>query len=267
MSERLDIWLVHHQWSTTRTKAVRLIKNGAITVNGQLIQRPSYSVKETDQVTLQSEPDDYHYVSRGALKLVGALSAFIPQGLQSPADHVCLDIGASTGGFTQVLLENGAHTVLALDVGHNQLAESLRTDPRVIDLSGCNIRDTHLTTLPAVPTYFVSDVSFISLTYVIPVIAQLLREEAEHHHIDLIPEIILLIKPQFEVGKGHLGKNGIVVDDTLRQEAIDKVTTCAQHNGFQVYGCQPSSVTGTHGNHEYLLWLRPSATLKDQCAQ
>lgn len=254
---RLDRALVARDVVGSRTRAQRLIAQGDITVNGATVRKASYHVLPSDRLEVASGVTQY--VSRGAHKLIGAFHAFSPHGLPSPAGRVCLDIGASTGGFTQVLLRTGAQQVMALDVGHGQLASYLVADPRVINMEGVNIRDVTADLLPAVPTYIVSDVSFISLTYVIPVIARICAHQEDHAsaRVAHIPvEIILLIKPQFEVGKGRLGKNGIVTDPHLRLTAQKKVIDCAEKCGLKVCGCVDSPIEGEHGNREYLLWLR-----------
>ena len=241
--ERLDVALVSRSLSTSRSKAAALIKAGKVSVDGRPCLKPSTPVPADARIDVAA---DDGYVSRGAYKLVGALGHFGPLGLPSPAGLRCLDIGASTGGFTQVLLRAGVTQVIALDVGHDQLDSLVADDPRVIEMSGVNIRDVTAGDLPWRPQMIVSDVSFISLTYVIPIIAAIAAPGAQ---------IVLLVKPQFEVGKGHLGKGGIVEDDGLRQEALSKVTDCAREHGLTVRGHTVSPIEGTHGNVEYLLWL------------
>lgn len=260
---RLDVALVDRGLVGSRTRAQRLIRAGDVLVNGHPVDRPSLRVGQGDDLRTTA---DLHYVSRGALKLVGALKSFTPWGLASPEGRDCLDIGASTGGFTQVLLENGARRVIALDVGHGQLDPVLARDLRVTNMEGRNIRDVTAADLPFVPDYIVSDVSFISLTYVLPVIARILGVRPVSG--DDGPtgdvrrrrptEILLLIKPQFEQGsRSALGKDGILTDEARRQAARDGVVSCARGLGFAVKGCVDSPITGEHGNREYLLWLRP----------
>lgn len=156
-----------------------------------------------------------------------------------------MDIGASTGGFCDVLLRNDAAQVIALDVGHGQLDQKIAHDDRIIEMSGVNIRDVYAEDLPYCPEMIVSDVSFISLTYVIPVIARIAAPQAQ---------IVLLVKPQFEVGKGNLGKNGIVESQELREQALSSVVACAERNGLDVRATTVSPIEGTHGNIEYLLY-------------
>lgn len=244
-SRRLDMELVERGIADTRTKARRLVESGAVSVDGATEKKPSRKVRVTSHIDVM--PQGHEYVSRGAYKLLGAFERFTQMGLASPAGKQCLDIGASTGGFTQVLLEHGATEVIALDVGHGQLVEELQADTRVIEMSGVNIRAVTTADLPFQPTYVVSDVSFISLTYVLPVIARIAAPHAE---------IVVLVKPQFEVGKGNLGKDGIVTDHLLREESLKKVTECALSNGLEVKASTVSPIEGAHGNVEYLLWLR-----------
>ncbi|MBW3087260.1 TlyA family RNA methyltransferase [Bifidobacterium sp. 82T24] len=242
-SSRLDAELVSRGLVDSRAKAQRLIRDGAVTVNGAVTVKPAAKVLTIDDLHVDAGDD---YVSRGAYKLVGAFDAFMPLGLPSPAGAGCLDIGASTGGFTDVLLRRGASRVIALDVGHGQLDHRIAYDDRVIEMSGVNIRDVESDDLPFPPRMVVSDVSFISLTYVIPVIARIVESGTD---------AVLLVKPQFEVGRGHLGRNGIVEDDALRRKALHDVEECARRSGFDVRASAPSPITGTHGNVEYLLWI------------
>jgi 23S rRNA (cytidine1920-2'-O)/16S rRNA (cytidine1409-2'-O)-methyltransferase len=248
-SQRLDMELVRRGLAGTRTKAQRLIESGAVSVDGH--SETKHSRKVNASAVIEVMPQGHQYVSRGAYKLLGALETFAPLGLASPKGRMALDIGASTGGFTQVLLEHGAAHVIALDVGHGQLAEPVAGNSAVTDMNGTNIRDVVAQDLEYRPTYIVSDVSFISLTYVIPVISQIAAPQAE---------IVLLVKPQFEVGKGNLGRDGIVTDETLRVKALDTVMQCARDNGLSVMAHAVSPLEGTHGNVEYLLWLRAQGT-------
>ena len=156
-----------------------------------------------------------------------------------------MDIGASTGGFCDVLLRNDAAQVIALDVGHGQLDPKIAHDDRIIEMSGVNIRDVYAEDLPYRPEMIVSDVSFISLTYVIPVLARIAAPQAQ---------IVLLVKPQFEVGRAGLGKNGIVEDPALRERALHDVVACAEQHGLDVVATAESPIIGTHGNEEFLLY-------------
>lgn len=242
---RLDSALVQLGLVSSRNKAQRYIEQGLVYVNDTAITKRAYEVDLTDHIEVRSTGTQY--VSRGAYKLIGALDAFTPLGFPDIAGKNCLDIGASTGGFTQVLLERGVKQVIALDVGHDQLDPSLQSDPRVIECSGMNIRTTTREDMPFAAQIVVSDVSFISLTYVIPQLASLVSEQAH---------AILLIKPQFEVGRAALDKHGIVTSEQERARAVEQVCACAQNNGWIVEQTTESPITGIHGNTEYLLWLR-----------
>lgn len=240
--ERLDAYMARCALAPSRAKAQRLIRDGSVFVDGVCARKPSAPVPGGAHVDVRGTDD---YVSRGAYKLLGAFSAFAPHGLRPPEGLDCLDIGASTGGFCDVLLRNGAHRVIALDVGHGQLDARIASDPRIIEMSGVNIRDVYVDDLPYRPEMIVSDVSFISLTYVIPIIARIAAPQAQ---------IVLLVKPQFEVGKGNLGKNGIVESQELREQALTSVVACAERNGLDVRATTVSPIEGTHGNIEYLLY-------------
>ncbi|MBS6346208.1 TlyA family RNA methyltransferase [Alloscardovia omnicolens] len=248
MGQRLDKELVDRALAPTRNRAQQLIASGAVLVNGSADKvKASLSVSANDRIELSDTVrSSGMYVSRGAIKLVDALDTFIPQGLPAPREKKCLDIGASTGGFTQVLLDKGAQQVIALDVGHGQLDPLIANDNRVIEMSGVNIRDVYLDDLEYSPRFIVSDVSFISLTYVIPVIERITHSGAH---------AVVLVKPQFEVGPHKLGKGGIVTDTQYRQEAIETVQECAVNHHFTVRAITPSTITGTHGNQEYILWI------------
>lgn len=245
--DRLDAALVALGLVESRAKAQRLIKSGKVMVDGVTAVKPAQTIASASDIAIDKGDD---YVSRGAYKLVGAFDAFRAAGLPEPVGFDCLDIGASTGGFCDVLLRRGAHRVIALDVGHGQLDPRIAGDPRIIEMSGVNIRDVRDGDLPYRPRMVVSDVSFISLTYVIPVIARIAAPDAH---------IVLLVKPQFEVGKGHLGKGGIVEDPALRERALAAVAACADECGLGVVATAPSPIEGTHGNAEYLLYARGGA--------
>lgn len=242
--DRLDAALVALGLVESRAKAQRLIKSGKVMVDGVTAVKPAQTIASASDIAIDKGDD---YVSRGAYKLVGAFDAFHAAGLPEPAGFDCLDIGASTGGFCDVLLRRGAHRVIALDVGHGQLDPRIAGNPRIIEMNGVNIRDVRDGDLPYRPRMVVSDVSFISLTYVIPVIARIAAPDAH---------IVLLVKPQFEVGRGHLGKGGIVEDPALRERALAAVAACADECGLDVVATAPSPIEGTHGNAEYLLYAR-----------
>ena len=246
MPDRLDLLLVAAGLVDSRSKAQRLIKAGKVLVNGHPVTKPSYAVGGLSQMRISVDKGD-DYVSRGAYKLVGAFERFAAHGLPEPRDMDCLDIGASTGGFCDVLLRGGAKRVIALDVGHGQLDPRIAADPRIIEMSGVNIRDVVAEDLPFHPQMVVSDVSFISLTYVIPVIARIVAPDAH---------VVLLVKPQFEVGRSGLDRHGVVTDPSLREQALDTVKQCAQTNGLNPVATAPSPIEGTHGNSEYLLYAQ-----------
>lgn len=248
--QRLDCELVNRGLVKSRTTAQRLIKSGLVKVDNRIVYKSSFLVEKAQEISFdesKKENSCLKYVSRGALKLEGAFSLFENLGLEINSSTKALDIGASTGGFCDVLLQRGVESVIALDVGHGQLHQKIASNPKVIEMSGVNIRDVYEEDLPYKPNLIVSDVSFISLTLVIPVIARI---------ADLKTNVVLLVKPQFEVGKGNLGKGGIVTDENLRIKALETVTDCAKNNGFQVVSTHESPIEGTHGNIEYLLYAR-----------
>lgn len=242
--ERLDAYMTRCALAPSRAKAQRLIRDGSVFVDGVCARKPSAPVPSGAHVDVRGADD---YVSRGAYKLLGAFSAFAPHGLRPPEGLDCLDIGASTGGFCDVLLRGGAHRVIALDVGHGQLDARIASDPRIIEMSGVNIRAVDPTDLPFAPQMVVSDVSFISLTYVLPVVARIAAPGAA---------AVMLVKPQFEVGRQGVGKHGIVTDPQLRTRALDSVVHCARECGLDVVATAVSPIEGTHGNIEYLMYAR-----------
>ena len=216
---------------------------GDVLVNGHPQTKAGAQIDPAAEIVLRGE--DHPYVSRGALKLVKGLDTF---GID-PTGAVALDIGASTGGFTDVLLRRGAQRVYAIDVGYGQLAWSIRQDPRVVVLERENVRNLDLALVPEPCDLAVIDVSFISLTLVLPRIAELLRPPAGK-------AIVALVKPQFEVGRDLVGRGGVVRDEAARRGAIDKVRTWAAANGFVAGDDVESPITGPAGNVEYLLLLR-----------
>jgi 23S rRNA (cytidine1920-2'-O)/16S rRNA (cytidine1409-2'-O)-methyltransferase len=241
--ERLDKLLVDRGLAVSRERARALVMSGAVLVRGAPTTKAGTLVDVTVEIALRQP--DHPYVSRGALKLVAGLDRF---GID-PHAAVALDVGASTGGFTDVLLRRGARRVYAIDVGYGQLAWSLRADPRVVVLERQNVRTIDLTLVPEPCDLAVVDVSFISLELVLPRIAELLRAPARK-------PIVALVKPQFEVGKGQVGKGGVVRDPELRRAAVDKVRGWASEHDFTVENEVESPITGPAGNVEYLLLLR-----------
>ncbi len=246
---RLDQVLVARGLVATRSRARDLIARGAVTVRGKSETRPAAMVAASDTIVL--EGSEAHHVSRGAVKLAAALDAF---GFEPSGRHA-LDVGASTGGFTQVLLERGAAHVTALDVGHGQLHPRLAADPRVTHLEGRDARTLRRADLAAPPDAIVCDVSFISLTLVLPAVLPLAAPGAW---------LVALIKPQFEVGRTHVGKGGIVRDDAARQEALERIGEClGAATGWHVAGRMPSPITGGDGNTEFLIGARHEGATHD----
>jgi 23S rRNA (cytidine1920-2'-O)/16S rRNA (cytidine1409-2'-O)-methyltransferase len=241
--ERLDKLLVDRGLAASRDRANALVMSGVVLINGHPAAKPGSLVDTTAEISLKEA--DHPYVSRGALKLVQGLDAFAID----PTGMTCLDIGASTGGFTDLLLRRGATRVYAIDVGYGQLAWSIRQDPRVVVLERENARTMDLALVPEPCDLAVIDVSFISLTLVLPRIAELLRPP-------LGKPIIALVKPQFEVGRDQVGRGGVVKDEAIRRSAVDKIRTWAPAHGFVAGEDVESPITGPAGNVEYLLLLR-----------
>jgi 23S rRNA (cytidine1920-2'-O)/16S rRNA (cytidine1409-2'-O)-methyltransferase len=240
--ERLDKLLVDRRLVPSRERARALVMSGAVLVAGQPETKPGTMIDPAAEIVLREQ--DHPYVSRGALKLVKGLDTFAID----PGGKVALDVGASTGGFTDVLLRRGATRVYAIDVGYGQLAWSLRQDPRVVVLERVNARNLDLALVPEPCDLAVIDVSFISLTLVLPRVAELLRAPAGK-------PIVALVKPQFEVGREQVGKGGVVRDETIRRSAVTKVRTWAEANGFVAGDDVESPITGPAGNVEFLLLL------------
>ncbi|MCQ2417668.1 MAG: TlyA family RNA methyltransferase [Oscillospiraceae bacterium] len=240
MSMRLDAALTARGLCSTRNRAQTSIADGHVTVNGIICLKASQQVQETDELCVT---EALPFVGRGGYKLAFALSEFriAVKGLH------CLDIGASTGGFTDCMLQNHAASVLAVDVGHDQLAAELKNDPRVIAMEGTDFRTLTLET-PGLPAEFAAcDVSFISLTQIIPHLAKLLADDAQ---------AVLLVKPQFEAGKQALNKHGVVRDEKVRQRILRQITDFAASNGFSPLQSCESPIKGGSGNTEYLLHLK-----------
>lgn len=242
---RLDVEVFKRGIAESRSRARALIESGGISVNGTIITKPAYECDERDSVELVGMPIEY--VSRGGYKLAAALDAFgcDEQGrtIIDVTGKIAVDIGASTGGFTDCLLKRGARKVYAVDSGHDQLAESLRLDTRVVSLEGVNARNLTQDVLGERCDIAVMDVSFISQTKLHDVVADL-----------LVPGgiFISLIKPQFEVGRENVGKGGIVKDARAREQAIEAVKKSAEAAGFICRGIIESPITGGDGNVEYL---------------
>ena len=238
--ERIDLLLVQRGLAATRERARALILAGKVVCNDNLIEKAGSRVETTVEIRLKGE--DIPFVGRGGLKLEAALKAF----QVDVSDRVAIDIGASTGGFSDCLLQHGARRVYALDVGYGQLAWSLRCDDRIVVMERTNIRHCVKADFPELLELAVIDLSFISLTKVLPVVAALLQPEAP---------VIALVKPQFEVGKGEVGKGGIVRDEEKRQVVLDNVCNFAKEHGFSHHQTITSPVLGRKGNVEYLIFL------------
>ena len=243
---RLDIYLCERGLVQSRQRAKTLIESGSVTVDGVVVSKPAFILAE-DAVYNVAVEDRMPYVGRGGYKLAAALDAFAVD----PTDATAVDIGASTGGFTDCLLQRGATRVYAVDAGENQLAKKLREDPRVISIEHLNARTLSPEHLDHVPIDLaVMDVSFISATYILPQIPSILSENGA---------MICLIKPQFEVGRAMLGKGGIVKDRTAHEVAILRVLDCAEALGLMPHGLIVSPIAGGDGNREFLVYLRRRA--------
>lgn len=237
---RLDRWVVERGLAPSRQRARELIEEGSVLVGGIPVIRAAAQVDVDRGVELASR--EHEWVGRGARKLLGALEALPAE----TAGRVCADLGASTGGFTEVLLHRAAARVYAVDVGKGLLHERLRADPRVVVMEGVNAR--HLDTVGEPVDLLVGDLSFISLRLILPAVARLLRPGGE---------ALVLVKPQFEVGQQHVGGGGRVRDEGARTEAIERVKADACAQGFTVLGSADSTVAGARsGNVEHFLWLR-----------
>ncbi|MBZ5552193.1 MAG: TlyA family RNA methyltransferase [Acidobacteriia bacterium] len=242
MKQRIDKLLVDLGIAESREKAQALILAGQVLVDGRCIEKAGQQIPIDSPIRLKGVP--MKYVGRGGLKLEAALDHFSI----SPMSRLCLDIGASTGGFTDCLLQRGAVGVIAVDVGTNQLDWKLRRDSRVVSLENTNARYLKFEGLGTQVDLIVVDVSFISLELIVPVLPPFCRPSTE---------VLLLVKPQFEVGKGEVGKGGVVRDPTLHQRAVEKVTEAGERYGFEIKGSVESPITGAQGNKEFFLWLRP----------
>ncbi len=224
----------------SRTEAARRIREGAVRFNGRVCQKPSLDIPDaTPTEAFSVDTESHPYVSRGGEKLKAALDAFA----LSPEGLCAIDVGASSGGFTDCLLRHGARRVLAVDAGFGQLDPSLLADARVTSFEHYNARHLRREDFPEVPQFAVMDVSFISQTLILPALAALLPEGAPY---------IGLIKPQFEVGREGIGKGGIVKDDHLRRTAVERVIAFAEGVGFAPVGCIDSPILGGDGNREFL---------------
>jgi 23S rRNA (cytidine1920-2'-O)/16S rRNA (cytidine1409-2'-O)-methyltransferase len=238
---RLDQLLVERGLADSREKARALIIAGAVLIDGQRSDKPGRSVASDSQVSVTARPP---YVSRGGLKLAAALDHFSIE----VAGKVCLDVGSSTGGFTDCLLQRGAARVWAIDVGHGQLDWRLRNDARVVVREGVNARYLAAENIPETFDLAVCDASFISATLLIPSIVPVLKKRGE---------MVVLVKPQFEAGKGEVGKGGIVRDPEQHRRACERVQACVEALGFRSTLIE-SPIKGAEGNREFLLYAQPN---------
>ncbi|HXG66529.1 MAG TPA: TlyA family RNA methyltransferase [Blastocatellia bacterium] len=241
--ERLDKIVVERGLAESRARAQAMILAGQVLVAGQRADKPGQMISPDAEIRIKGET--LRYVSRGGLKLEAALHEF---GID-PAGKTCIDIGASTGGFTDCLLQHGAARVYAVDVGHNQLAWRIRRDPRVVVIEGQNARNLVPDQFPVRFDIATIDVSFISLSRIFPVVRPILAESGD---------CVALVKPQFEVGKGEVGRGGIVADPAKHRRVLLEIKDAARNAGLAAVGVIPSPILGAEGNREFLLHLRPN---------
>ncbi|WP_405180671.1 TlyA family RNA methyltransferase [Nocardia sp. NBC_01377] len=243
---RVDAELVRRGLARSREHAVELIGAGRVLIAGTVAVKPATAVETGTPLLVREEPDEVSWASRGAHKLLGALAAFEPLGVEVEGKR-CLDAGASTGGFTDVLLSKGAREVVAVDVGYGQLVWRLQSDDRVTVLDRTNVRTVTPELVGGTVELVVGDLSFISLGLVLPALAACVAPGA-----DLLP----MVKPQFEVGKDRVGTGGVVRDPGLRAEAVREVARVAAAHGLRTLAAVASPLPGPSGNVEYFLWLR-----------
>ncbi len=238
MKIRLDQYVFEQGYTESRQRAQALIMAGVVYVNNQKVDKAGYSVKDTDKVEVRGK--DLKYVSRGGYKLEKAMEMY---GLKLE-DKICMDIGASTGGFTDCMLQNGAQKVYSVDVGYGQLAWKLRTDERVVNMEKTNIRNVTTEDIEEKINFFSVDVSFISLKHIFPVAFAISEDDVTG---------VCLVKPQFEAGKEKVGKKGVVRDSAVHKEVIVNVMEYAHQNGFAVRELTYSPIKGPEGNIEFLI--------------
>ncbi|WP_448629603.1 TlyA family RNA methyltransferase [Cellulomonas soli] len=241
----MDSELVRRGLARSRGHAGELLASGRVSVDGATVLRPATPVGEDRVLAVSPDPDDPAYASRAAHKLAGALDLLGARGPRV-SGRDCLDAGASTGGFTDVLLRRGARHVVAVDVGHDQIVPRLRADPRVEVREGVNVRGLQAGDVLPAPDLVVADLSFISLTLVLPALAAVAATGAD---------LLVMVKPQFEVGRERVGATGVVRDPELRIQAVTAVARCAVGLGLRVVDVVRSPLPGPSGNVEYFLWL------------
>ncbi len=237
--ERIDKLLADRGFAESRSKAQAMIMAGVVLVDEKRVEKPSETFEVEAPIRIKGDTPESRYVGRGGLKLEAALREFEID----PTGYSCLDVGSSTGGFTDCLLQHGATSVVAIDVGTNQLAWKLRTDPRVEVRENVNARDLQPGDFASLFDLIVMDVSFISVTKIIPALFDLLRPDRR---------MIVLIKPQFEVGRSEVGKGGIVRDPEAQARVVGEIHSFAESSGFEVVGTIESPITGAEGNREFL---------------
>lgn len=248
--QRLDVALVERGYTESREKAKALIMAGVVYVNNQKSDKAGNTVKPDDIIEVRGET--LKYVSRGGLKLEKAMNSFnITLG-----GCVCADIGASTGGFTDCMLQNGASKVYSIDVGYGQLAWKLRTDERVVNMERTNFRYVTHNEIPEDIDFASVDVSFISLRIILPVLRELLKSDGQ---------AVCLIKPQFEAGREKIGKKGVVRDPQVHVEVVENIVNFALENGFDVKNLDFSPIKGPEGNIEYLMHIQKSENAQKMC--
>lgn len=241
--QRLDVYMFENGFAPSRSAAQALIMAGEVYVNGQKADKAGEQIKGSEHIEIRGK--GLKYVSRGGLKLEKAMAEF-PIRLDN---RICMDIGASTGGFTDCMLQNGAEKVYSIDVGYGQLAWKLRGDERVVNLERTNIRYVTEREIPDKIDFFSVDVSFISLKLVLPVAYKLLNESGGG---------VCLVKPQFEAGREKVGRKGVVRDPKIHKEVIQNVIEYAKQTGFCIKGLDFSPIKGPEGNIEYLLYIKKS---------
>lgn len=251
---RVDAELVRRKLARSREQARELIEAGQVYLAGEVVRKPARQM-DPAQPLLVKEQAGEDYVSRGAYKLIGALDALGEHGPNITGKR-CLDAGASTGGFTDVLLRRGAGHVVAVDVGYGQIAWRLREDSRVTVIERTNVRTLEPEVVAPAPQLVVGDLSFISLTLIIPALVRVSSDDAE---------FLLMVKPQFEVGKENIGAGGVVRDTALHASAVREVAMCARTNGLAIEAVAASPLPGPAGNVEYFLYMKKGApdTLAD----
>lgn len=244
MKQRLDLYLVENNYFESREKAKAMIMSGDVFINGQRVDKPGHLIKQDEKLKIEIKGSKLKFVSRGGLKLEKAVEKF---GIDLKG-KICLDIGASTGGFTDCMLQNGAKKVFAVDVGYGQLAWSLRTDNRVVNLERTNIRYLEEDKIDSEIDFVSVDVSFISLKLVLPVIKKFLKSGGS---------AVCLIKPQFEAGKDKVGKKGVVRDKKVHEQVVREILEfIVGEVGFDVVDLDFSPIKGPEGNIEYLVYIK-----------